>query len=313
MKIKMSKKCKRSVNTCKMSRNCLLFTSYMSRRNIYSVIGLIAILFSVWIFTDSEEENEEFTERVKISFREVGHQLLLSGQDTTSLVLPVIELERSKYELLFEKELSFLPNDLVTIVKNSLEKAELPKNYRVEVIQCADLEVAYSYEIKNDKEKNIIPCAGRLLPKNCYTISIQFSNKESHFGLMSFIYSLIFIAFIAVLFYKSKPNAKIKQTDSNTFVPIGIFQFYRDQNKLIKATEEISLSRKECELLAIFIDSPNQIIKRDELMKKVWEDHGVIVGRSLDTYISKLRKKLKDDDSIKITNVHGVGYKLEII
>ncbi len=125
-------------------------------------------------------------------------------------------------------------------------------------------------------------------------------------------YIAIFIAFIAVLFYKWKPNAKTKQTDSNTFVPIGIFHFYRDQNKLIKATEEISLSRKECELLAIFIDSPNQIIKRDELMKKVWEDHGVIVGRSLDTYISKLRKKLSEDDTIKITNVHGVGYKLEI-
>jgi len=47
-------------------------------------------------------------------------------------------------------------------------------------------------------------------------------------------------------------------------------------------------------------------------MKKVWEDNGVFVGRSLDTYISKLRKKLKDDDSIKLTNVHGVGYKLEV-
>jgi len=44
----------------------------------------------------------------------------------------------------------------------------------------------------------------------------------------------------------------------------------------------------------------------------VWEDNGVIVGRSLDTYISKLRKKLKDDASIKLINVHGVGYKLEI-
>jgi DNA-binding winged helix-turn-helix (wHTH) protein len=57
---------------------------------------------------------------------------------------------------------------------------------------------------------------------------------------------------------------------------------------------------------------PNQIIKRDELTKKVWEDNGVFVGRSLDTYISKLRKILKDDDSIRITNVHGVGYKLEV-
>ena len=72
------------------------------------------------------------------------------------------------------------------------------------------------------------------------------------------------------------------------------------------------MSKKECELLAILIAHPNQIVKREVLTKKVWEDNGVIVGRSLDTYISKLRKKLKDDESIKITNVHGVGYKLEV-
>ena len=65
-------------------------------------------------------------------------------------------------------------------------------------------------------------------------------------------------------------------------------------------------------MLTIFIAQPNQIIKRDELTKKVWEDNGVFVGRSLDTYISKLRIKLKADESVKLINVHGVGYKLEI-
>ena len=65
-------------------------------------------------------------------------------------------------------------------------------------------------------------------------------------------------------------------------------------------------------MLEIFIANPNQIIKRDELEKRVWVDNGVFVGRSLDTYISKLRKKLKDNESIKLTNVHGVGYKLEV-
>jgi DNA-binding winged helix-turn-helix (wHTH) protein len=47
-------------------------------------------------------------------------------------------------------------------------------------------------------------------------------------------------------------------------------------------------------------------------MKRVWEDNGVFVGRSLDTFISRLRKILKPDSTIQLTNVHGVGYKLEI-
>jgi DNA-binding winged helix-turn-helix (wHTH) protein len=80
----------------------------------------------------------------------------------------------------------------------------------------------------------------------------------------------------------------------------------------MQKAKEINLSKKECELLEIFVANPNQIIKREELTKNVWEDNGVFVGRSLDTCISKLRKKLQVDASIQLINIHGVGYKLEI-
>ena len=116
---------------------------------------------------------------------------------------------------------------------------------------------------------------------------------------------------MSFIYFKRKP-VKAQGRSEVKYDTLGDFQFYPDQNKLVNGSNEISLSKKECELLAIFIANPNQIIKRDELTKRVWEDHGVIVGRSLDTYISKLRKKLKEDDSIKITNIHGVGYKLEV-
>ncbi|QTD36251.1 winged helix-turn-helix transcriptional regulator [Polaribacter batillariae] len=91
-----------------------------------------------------------------------------------------------------------------------------------------------------------------------------------------------------------------------------MFQFFPEQHKLVKKSAEISLSKKECELLKIFVANSNKVIKREELTKKVWEDNGVFVGRSLDTYVSKLRKILKEDESIKLINVHGVGYKLEM-
>jgi DNA-binding response OmpR family regulator len=51
---------------------------------------------------------------------------------------------------------------------------------------------------------------------------------------------------------------------------------------------------------------------RETLMQKVWIDEGVITGRSLDMFVSKLRKKLSPDPELRITNVHGKGYKLEI-
>ena len=277
----------------------------------------ISIVFSVLItlFSCSSDKNKEFSEIAKVSIREIGHKLLLANQDSTSLVLPIKKLEPYKYQLSFEQDLSINPEGLVSIIKNSFQKSGLPQNYRIEVIHCNDNEVAYSYEVKLSQENDIIPCKGRDLPKSCYLINVRFTNMPK----TNFIdYKLIYIPLLgilmltAILLFKRKEKENYRNTDNN-YTSIGSFHFYPEQNKLIKASEEISLSRKECELLAIFIAHPNQVIKREELTKKVWEDHGVIVGRSLDTYISKLRNILKEDSSIKISNVHGVGYKLEIL
>ncbi|HBK71001.1 MAG TPA: winged helix family transcriptional regulator [Flavobacteriaceae bacterium] len=285
----------------------------MNRRTIYSLIALVIALFSVWILSDPKEKGEYFSERVKISLRDVGHQLLLSNQDSTSLVLPIIEIEKDKFLISFQNKLSFEPSNLVNIVKNSFEKSSLSMHYLVEVIQCSDKEIAYSYKIKLKKEKNIIPCRGRFLPENCYKIKVTFIEVQTFFNNKILLYGIPIIAYLLFqfFFYKKHEAINYKRQDENHTL-LGSFKFYPEQNKLVKEAVEISLSKKECELLTIFIAKPNQVIKRDELMKRVWEDHGVFVGRSLDTYISKLRKKLKEDDSIKLTNVHGVGYKLEI-
>lgn len=292
----------------------MLFTVVMNKKKIYIYSGLIVVLFLGWIFSSSDDYNEDFSESVKVSLRDFGHQLLLSNQDSVSLVLPVIQLEKFKYKLSFQNELSFEPSGLVSGIKNSFQKSSLPNYYRVEVIQCSDDEVAYSFEIKNKSEKDIIPCAGRFLPNGCYIIEVKFTNILASFFSNQFIlWILVFIGIIFLLDYRfSKKKQVVKVLNNDNHTEIGIFQFYPEQNKLVKQASEINLSKKECELLAIFAANPNQIIKRDELTKRVWEDHGVFVGRSLDTYISKLRKKLIEDDSIKITNIHGVGYKLEI-
>ncbi len=287
----------------------------MSKRRIYLYCGIVVFVVMTWLFSNTGEDHEAFSETAKIALRETGHQLLYSNQDSTSLVLPIIALNKSKYQLSFEQELSFLPNVLVSIMDESIKKAALPEHYRVEVIQCSDQEVAYSYEITGSEESTIIPCAGRFLTQKCYTITVKFIGRSGfYFSTQTLLLILISLVLIFVLDYLNHKN-KLVTTVEKTYEKydaIGSFQFYPEQHKLVKQAVEISLSKKECELLAIFIASPNQIIKRDELTKKVWEDNGVFVGRSLDTYISKLRKKLKADDSIKLTNVHGVGYKLEL-
>jgi len=291
----------------------MLFTVIMKRIRIFLYGGLAFLAVLIWMFSDTDEDKEDFSEVVKIALRDVGHQVLLANQDSTSLVLPIYTIEKTKYRLSFQNQVTFEPGRLVSTVKESFKKASLPEYYRVEVVQCTDLEVAYSYEIKNDAEIDIIPCRGRILPKNCYTIEVRFTRRTtSLFNKQTLLYLLIIIALLSEFFFYKRKQARILREGDENFAAIGSFHFYPEQNKLVKAAIEINLSKKECELLAIFVANPNQIIKRDELTKRVWEDNGVIVGRSLDTYISKLRKKLKDDDTIKLINVHGVGYKLEI-
>lgn len=292
----------------------MLFAGLMNQRKIYFYGSLCLALFATIMLIVPDKKEGAFTELVKIAFRDAGNKLLLVNHDSTSLVLPVQKLEALKYQLSFEKALAINPDNLVAIIEESFQKASLPTDYQIEVKQCEDLEVAYSFLKYANKEKSIVPCSGRFLPQRCYTIELRFLEKittssSTLIWIMLLIGSTI-LAF-AFLFRRKKVNKTAVLTNEN-IIALGKFQFYPEENKLISGKTEISLSKKEAELLTVFVANLNKVIKREELSKKVWEDHGVFVGRSLDTYISKLRKKMIDDESIKLTNVHGIGYMLEV-
>ena len=291
----------------------MLFAALMNQRKIYFYASLcLAILLAI-VLLAYENENEVKTSFTKIALRDVGNKLMLANQDSTSLILPVHKMEESKYQLSFEKALSIEPDKLVDIVAQSFQKANLPNQYQIEVKQCEDLEVAYSFFQFPNQEKSIIPCSGRFLPQKCYTIEVRFFEKAiASSNKLIWIVLLVGSVVLAVVFFPKRKKVKELNNSNKNSISIGKFQFYPDENKLTVEATEISLSKKEVELLTVFVANPNKIIKREELSKKVWEDHGVFVGRSLDTYISKLRKKLSNDESIKLTNVHGIGYMLEV-
>jgi DNA-binding response OmpR family regulator len=92
---------------------------------------------------------------------------------------------------------------------------------------------------------------------------------------------------------------------------LGKVVFDAKNRKLNINGNAIDLTGTETRVLLIFASSPNETIERSRLQKEIWEDEGVIVGRSLDMFISKLRKKLELDPNIKIAVIRGKGYKLE--
>jgi len=162
-----------------------------------------------------------------------------------------------------------------------------------------------------------VPCLGRTLPKGCYYISINFSGTNSKGPYILAGGMLLIISLAYLTYYKWKKARAISEKESastaSNALNIGKFLFYFDQRCLEIYGERIELTEKESELLYIFALAPNEIISREQLQKEVWENEGVIVTRSLDVFISKLRKKLEKDPSVKLVNVHGKGYKLEIL
>lgn len=285
----------------------------MKEKKVLSILFFAIIVFCIWSFTKPKQDKTDFSERAKIILREVGNQLLLSHKDSVSLILPIVKIDDFKYQISFEKSISFEPNTLVNIIKEVFEKTNFHENYRVEVFGISSKEVAYSYEISVAEERTIIPCAGRFLPENKYLIEVHFLGlKSKHNNILLYLHLAVLVGILYRLFFFKKKPIKTQELISEKITHLGIFQFFPAQNKLVKKAIEINLSKKECELLEIFVANTNKIIKREELTKKVWEDNGVFVGRSLDTYISKLRKILKEDQNIKLINIHGVGYKLEV-
>lgn len=93
---------------------------------------------------------------------------------------------------------------------------------------------------------------------------------------------------------------------------LGQFTFDPFNLTLKNLTSEKTLTQKEAEVLKLLYQNRDRVLKREEILKEVWGDDDYFMGRSMDVFISKLRKYLKDDPAIQIVNYHGVGFRLEI-
>ena len=101
-----------------------------------------------------------------------------------------------------------------------------------------------------------------------------------------------------------------KKNKENTIYHIGRFTFDTQKQLLTIGDKQTKLTTKENELLALLCSHANEILQRDFALKTIWIDDNYFNARSMDVYITKLRKHLKDDDQIEIINIHGKGYKL---
>ncbi|MCI3938337.1 winged helix-turn-helix domain-containing protein [Chryseobacterium aahli] len=277
---------------------------------------MLSLIFVVCAAFSTEDKNDfDFAKR-EVLLRRIGHELLLQSGDRTSRVLPVKKIGENEYQISFENELTFQPDSLVNLTKRVLAKDPLASDYIVNVLNCHNSSVAYGYSVSKSKKDDIVACIGRKQPKACYMINIKF--KPTGINTTKSVYlfgGLSFLALIGFVFLRSKSvksRQVVPETQQTDLFTLGSVLFDSKNRKLIIDDKTVDLTATESRVLLIFASSPNEIIERSRLQKEIWEDDGVIVGRSLDMFISKLRKKLEIDPNIKIVVIRGKGYRLEI-
>ena len=113
---------------------------------------------------------------------------------------------------------------------------------------------------------------------------------------------------IEIFLKRSQKNKALE----NPNYSIGKYTFDPQNFIVFNDNKKFSLTQRESELLKLFLDNRNVVLKREMILKSLWGDDDYFMGRSLDVFISRLRKRLAADPLVRIDSVHGVGFRLVV-
>ena len=289
--------------------------------------GLALVILAIFVIASSFTNHSNRDLRVKqanLIIREIGHRLLLQSGDSTSRVLPVTEIKEGTFLLEFENEFVFNHDSLIMLAQGLLPRAQFPSGYTITVHEGTNATIVYGFQV-NRTTPDILACKGRSQPPGRYTIEIAFPDfyeTPSEFSLITLVFGGMLVLSVALLvgrFGRSLIPTPMQNEDHviingpvTQVASLGKFLFDMKHQHLQFGDEVIRLTDKECRILELLNSNFGELISRETLMQKIWINDGVITGRSLDMFVSKLRKKLSSDPGLRITNVHGKGYKLEV-
>jgi hypothetical protein len=299
----------------------------MNLRQFFLFLFVLAAKLTTPIGTWAQENQSE--RHTMVALRMVGHQILLRSGDSSSLVLPV-QKDGERYKLSLQSPFQFEPDTLVVLIDSIIKHSGTANSYLVEVEACETKEVVYSYKMGMSAKSDMVPCSGREQPLACYTIFFsilqpgnQMGTTQSPetnrlgsvlggpFNVNSFsIISLVILLIILAIVFIPKKKHKSLPIENLHLISIGSYTFDKRNMTLTGNNQTVELTGKEADLLFLLHASANTTIEREVILNAVWGDEGDYAGRTLDVFISKLRKKLEADESLKIVNIRGIGYKL---
>lgn len=157
---------------------------------------------------------------------------------------------------------------------------------------------------QTDKETPILFLTAKSLPQDVVAGFESGGNDylKKPFGLEELL--------VRIKVLLSKDRLLTSEKEESEIISIGEYSFHLSRQQLLYYGESIRLSSREAELLKLLWFSRNRVLERKTILLKLWNDDHVFNGRSLDVYITRLRKYFAKDPQVQIINYRGIGYKL---
>ena len=274
----------------------------------FIIIGCISIAFfatlqGYWFTNASDTNSQHFDHSVSVALYTVAdtmseHAIVEKRSSNFFYVKTNSPLSHQEVDTMIRKEFAQRNIDLdyELGVYNAEDDSLVYGNYVKSTAIVQDLK---NVEVRDDLNKNF---------------AVLFSTKKSSlFGQnetwLTFTFILLTASgFFLIRFTKRPSRINLKPHE----IQLGNSSLDYHNHTLVVNHTTFQLTHKENQILKLFFEKPDQVIDRNVFLEKVWEKDGFFVARSMDVFISKIRKYLSNDPSIKIENLRSIGYRLHV-
>ena len=289
------------------------------------IVGLLLMQFVLHFSANTPKEHGLYPEKVNLALRRTAHLILLKAGDSTSQVAPITQETENSWLVRLHKQINY--DSLPELLQSSFDIYGIHDDYDVAIISCFDGMIILGYNYSDYEKNKTMPCSGREAGPGCYNLKVTFNTplpdkaNSTNSTLILGIFGLFLGSLLFALFRKNNrlpqlPTTKAAENEKTTdadqeWIVFQGLSFHPARQIIVENGMSSSLTYRESKLLQLFFSHPNQVLERRFLLEQVWEDEGIMVGRSLDVFVSRLRKKITCP-AIKIVAVHGIGYRFEV-
>ena len=278
----------------------------------------------------SKREEDRFSEQVNLALRFTAHRLLSLAGDHTSAIPPVQQAEPDTWVIRMEQNFDY--DSLPPLLRRAFALHRIEGRYNVAVVDCHTDYLTLGYLANTSQTTTDVPCGGRNQTAGCYNLRISFPDHSAVPAEAKKTWLWVEALAVLLAVYgvytgfrslkrrraaKTPPEVQTENTPEEMPSGVPMLRFGQttldiSNQKLVVRGESKDLTYREAKLLQFFCRHTGQLLSRDLILQSVWGDEGILVGRSVDVFVSRLRKLLKEDETVRIANVHGVGYRLDV-